>query len=94
MVARYHRSDLTQREFCLQASIPISTLQWWLTKARRESQTPAPVTFTEVTLPQVARPDRDEGLAWAMEIVTHEGVTIRWRDAVSLPDLAAVLRGA
>ena len=30
----------------------------------------------------------------AMEMVTREGITIRWREAVPLPRLVAVLGGA
>lgn len=94
IVARYHRSDLTQRAFCAQAGIPLSTLQWWLVKGRREVARDPPVGFTEVTLPEVIGPDRGADLAWAMERVTREGITIRWREAVPLPHLVAVLGGA
>lgn len=90
LVARYHRSALTQRAFCDQAGIPLSTLQWWLVKARREAARDAPVTFTEVTLPEEARPDRG-GLAWAVEIVTRTGVTVRFREPLAPALLRFVL---
>ena len=61
IVTRFERSDLTQRAFCEQAGLPVSTLQWWLTKARREAARRTPVTFAEFTLPEVARPDRGVG---------------------------------
>ena len=80
LVARFHRSDQTQRAFCEQAGIPVSTLQWWLVKARREAARETPITFTEVMLPDDARPDRGGGSAWAVEIITRAGVTLRLRE--------------
>lgn len=94
IVTRYERSDLTQRAFCEQAGIPLSTLQWWLVKARREAARHTPVTFTEVTLPEVVRPDRGVGPAWAVEIVTRTGVTLRLRDSLPPAALRLLLRGA
>lgn len=92
MVARYHHSDLTQRAFCLQAGLPLSTLQWWLTQARREARAQAPVTFTEVTLPDSA--PADPRSAWALEIITRHGVTLRLREPLARGDLVTLLRGA
>ena len=93
MVARYQRSDLTQRAFCEQAGIPISTLQWWLVKARREAAPAPPVLFREVTLPDAGRPDRGVDLAWAVEIITRTGVTLRLRAPLTRADLVALLHG-
>ena len=92
IVARFHRSDLTQRAFCEQAGIPISTLQWWLVKARREAAPATPVTFTEVPWPDDARPDRGVGLAWAVELVTRTGVTLRLREPLAPATLRLLLR--
>jgi len=94
VVARYHRSDLTQRAFCEQAGIPISTLQWWLVKARRDVAPATPVTFREVTWPDAVRPDRGVDLAWAVEIVTRTGVTLRLREALAPAVLRFLLRNA
>lgn len=94
MAARFERSGLTQRAFCEQADLPISTLQWWLGKARREAARGTPVTFTEVTLPEVARCDRGVGPAWAVEIITRTGVTVRLRDPLPPPALRVLLRDA
>ena len=91
VVARYHRSDLTQRAFCEHAGIPVSTLQWWLVKARREA---TPVTFREVSLPDAARPDRGVDLAWAVEIVTRTGVTVRLREPLAPTVIRFLLRSA
>lgn len=94
MIARYHRSDLTQRAFCEQAGIPISTLQWWLVKARREAAPAPPVLFREVTLPDAVRPDRGADLAWAVEIITRTGVTLRLREPLGPATLRLLLRSA
>ena len=72
----------------------MSTLQWWLAKARREIAPAPPVTFTEVTLPEVARPDRGVDSAWAVEIVTRTGVRLRLRDPLPAAALRGLLRDA
>ena len=94
IVARYHRSDLTQRAFCEQAGMPVSTLQWWLVKARREAAPATPVTFAEVPLPEEAQPGRGVGLAWAVEIVTRTGVTLRLREPLAPAVLRFLVHGA
>ena len=94
MVARYHRSDLTRRAFCEQAGISVSTLQWWLVKARREAAPALPVTFREVTLPDAVRPDRGVDLEWAVEIVTRTGVTVRLREPLAPMVIRFLLRSA
>ncbi len=94
IVARYHRSDLTQRAFCERAGIPMSTLQWWLVKARREAAPAPPALFREVTLPEDGRPDRDVDLAWAVEIITRTGVTLRLREPLAPALLRRVLHSA
>ncbi len=91
LVARYQRSDLTQRAFCEQVGIPLSTLQWWLVKARREAGAVAPVTFTEVSLPVDPQASRGMGAGWAVEIVTHTGVTLRFREPLAPALLRFVL---
>ena len=94
IVARYHRSDLTQRAFREQAGIPMSTLQWWLVKARREAAPATPITFREVPWPDDVRPGRGVDLAWAVEIVTRTGVTLRLREPLAPAALVALLHGA
>ena len=96
LLARYQRSDPTQRAFCAQVGIPVSTLQWWLVKTRRQAARDTPVTFTEVSLPAVAQAQADRGVGtpWAVEIRTDHGVTLRLREPVAPADLVALLRGA
>ena len=94
IVARFARSGLTQRAFCEQAGLPVSTLQWWLVKARREAGRDRPVALTDVTLAEVARPGPDGGPGWAVEISTRTGVTLRLRDSLPPATLRLLLRGA
>lgn len=93
IVARYQRSDLTQRAFCEQAGIPLSTLQRWLVKTRREAAYDSPVMFAEVPHPDITEPER-VGAACAVEILTRTGVILRLREPLARADLVALLRAA
>ena len=93
IVAQYQRSDLTQRAFCAQAGLPISTLQWWLVQARRDAASRPPAPFTEIAMPAAAPRDPDVGAsAWAVEITTPRGVTLRLREPVGPGVLRDLLR--
>ena len=94
IVARYQRSALTQRAFCEHAGIPISTLQWWLVKARREAAPATPITFREVAVPADVRPGQDLDRAWAVEITTRTGTTLRLREPLAPALLRRVLQRA
>lgn len=95
VVAQYRASGLTQTVFCQRVGIPVSTLQWWLTKARRATLLPTPIHFTEVARPVVAPPAAAPSSAWTWEIaVTREGVTLRSREAVAMSTWARLLRHA
>ena len=94
LVARYQHSDLTQRAFCEQAGIPISTLQWWLVKARREVTPATPITFREVTVPDDVRRGRGLDVAWAVENTTRTGMTLRLREPLAPVLLRRVLHSA
>jgi hypothetical protein len=61
-LARYRASGLTQRAFCEQVGLPLSTLQWWLLRARRRAVARRPVTVTELALPIAPLP---RAPAWA-----------------------------
>ncbi|MBI4470579.1 MAG: hypothetical protein HY650_14790 [Acidobacteria bacterium] len=105
MVEQFHRSGLTRAAFSEQYGIPPATLNWWLAKARssgssgvRTSRRDAhvdgsggaiPVVFSEVRLPAIDPATRS---AWAMEL-TSGGLTVRLREALSLRELARLLRG-
>ena len=86
VVAEFRRSGLSRRAFCDETGVALSTLGWWLTKARRAAPVPA---FTEVRLPGLVPPAPSQ--SWAVEILTGEGVTIRYRDAVAVADLLHAL---
>lgn len=89
-LARYRASGLSQRAFCEQIELPLSTLQWWLVRARRRALTARPVTFTEIPLP-IAPPATTP--AWAVEIVTVAGVTVRLRESLPPATVRTLLRG-
>jgi hypothetical protein len=87
VLAQYRASELTQRAFCDQIGLPLSTLQWWLVRARRAetSQRPA-ITFAEVPTPVMAPTS-----TWAIEITTPDGWIVRFRDPHAATDLRAWL---
>jgi transposase-like protein len=93
LLARYHRSDLTQRAFCEQAGIPLSTLQWWLVQARRAAARPTrAVAFAEIVAPVCAETVRDPQPTWAVEIATARGLTVRLRSPLAPRVLDRLLR--
>ena len=95
LLARYHRSDLTQRAFCEQVGLPLSTLQWWLVQARRTGARPSrPVAFAEIVAPACVESGLDTRPAWAVEIATASGLTVRLRSPVAPTVLARLLRDA
>jgi len=95
LLARYHRSDLTQHAFCEQAGIPLSTLQWWLVQARRAAtRPPRAVAFAEIVAPACVESRVDTPPAWAVEIATARGLTVRLRSPLAPTVLGRLLRDA
>jgi transposase-like protein len=95
LLDRYHRSDLTQRAFFEQAGVPLSTLQWWLVQARRAAARPTrAVAFAEIVAPACAEAARDSQPAWAVEIATPRGLTVRLRSPLAPGALRALLSRA
>jgi len=92
-LVRFRQSGLTQRAFCEQLGLPVSTLQWWLTRARRDAVTVRPVAFTEITRPVLALAASAGRPEWAVEIVTATGVTVRLREPLRPTAVRALLRG-
>jgi hypothetical protein len=90
MVERFHRSGLTRASFCQQEGIPLATLGYWLTRIKRRSNEPEPIVFSEVPL---TPPNACPTDGWAMEVVSPEGLTIRYREALSVNELVVLLRG-
>jgi hypothetical protein len=89
MVEQFRRSGLTRAAFSQQNRIPLATLNWWLTKAKRASALPVPVVFSEVVLAPPAETPNNE---WAIEIVSPSGLTVRCREELPVRDLARLLR--
>ncbi len=92
MVEQFKRSGLTRRAFSRQHGVPISTLNWWLTKTRRASKLPVPMMFSEVRVAPL--PVSSAVAPWAMELVSRDGLTVRCREALSLQELDELLRGS
>lgn len=83
LLARYHRSQLTQRDFAARHGIGLSTLHKWLQRER--SATVPPVKFQEVTLPRGLAP-------WAVEVVSPDGWLIRLQTGSAVHLLPQLLR--
>src|SRR5271156_5752886 len=77
-LARFHQSQLTQRDFAGRHGVGLSTLSKWL---RVESETPSPpVKFQEVTLPKMP-------LRYAVEVVSPQGWTVRLQNGSDVQQL-------
>jgi transposase-like protein len=82
-LARFHKSQLTQRDFANRHSVGLSTLSKWL---RVESETPSPpVKFQEVTLPKM--PPR-----YPVEVVSPQGWTVRLQNSSEIETLPELLQ--
>ena|ERR1019366_3851428 len=83
LLARFHKSQLTQRDFANRHGVGLSTLSKWL---RVESETPSPpVKFQEVTLPNMP-------LRYAVEVVSPQGWTVRLQNGSDVQQLPALLQ--
>ena len=83
LLARYHQSQLTQRDFAVRHGLGLSTLSKWL---RRESkQSLPPVQFQEVAL-STPTP------SWAVEVVSPNGWVVRLQNGSEVQALPQLLR--
>ena len=83
LLARFHESQLTQRDFAGKHGVGLSTLSKWL---RVESEAPSPpMKFQEVTLPNVSQ-------RYALEVVSPQGWTVRLQNGSDVQELPALLR--
>ena len=89
MAERYERSGKSQREFCEGEGICLSTLQWWLKKARGSTEPPA-MALREVEWP--AEPAAGPAV-WSVELVSPRGWTLRHREAMDAVELVRLLKG-
>jgi transposase-like protein len=83
LVARFHRSQLTQRDFAARHGVGLSTLNKWLRLER--DAVPAKVKFQEVRLPNPTP-------RWPIEVVSPQGWIVRLQNSSELQTLSQVLR--
>jgi hypothetical protein len=90
MVEQFRRSGLTRKAFSGQYGVPLATLSWWLSKAKRASKAPGPMAFREIkVIPSAAAAEK-----WAMEVESPSGVKVRCREALPAQTLERLLRGS
>jgi transposase-like protein len=89
LIEQFRRSGLTRGAFARRHGLGVSTLGKWLTAARATPRR-TPVLFREVRLAGVASAPAITG---AMEVEGAGGLTVRCREALSVQDLAMLLRG-
>ena len=82
-MTRFHRSQLTQRDFAARHGIGLSTLSKWVRLER--DAVPAKVKFHEVRLPTPT-------LRWPIEVVSPQGWIVRWQNSSEVQMLPQLLR--
>jgi hypothetical protein len=85
LVARFHKSQMTQRDFASRHGIGMSTLSKWL-RVEVKSKPPR-VKFREVVMPHGP-------LRYAVEVVSPQGWVVRLQsgsDVKALPELLRAL---
>jgi hypothetical protein len=85
LLARYHRSSLSQADFAAGHGLGLSTLGKWLREERCAKPTSPAVSFQELVLPGA-------GSGWAVEVVSPQGWTLRLRVVSDLHALAPLLQ--
>jgi transposase-like protein len=83
LLARFHESQLTQRDFAGRHGVGLSTLSKWL-RVENEAASP-PVKFQEVTLPNIP-------MRYAVEVISPHGWTVRLQKSSEIETLAQVLQ--
>jgi hypothetical protein len=84
LLARFHQSQLTQREFATQHGIGMSTLSKWL-RLQRDA-VPSKVNFQEVRLPKPVS-------HWPVELVSPQGWIVRLQNGSDVKSLPELLQG-
>jgi transposase-like protein len=83
LLARFHESQLTQRDFAGRHGVGLSTLSQWL---RVESEAaPPPVKFKEVVPPHTP-------LRYAVEVVSPQGWIVRLQNSSEIQTLPQLLQ--
>src|SRR5208283_4074464 len=83
VLARFRKSQLTQRDFAVRHGIGMSTLSKWLRVEVKPKS--ARVKFQEVTLPHAP-------LRYAVELVSPQGWTVRLQNSSEVELLSQVLQ--
>ena len=89
MVERYLRSGKSQRVFCEEEGVGVSTLQWWMRKTSQGSESES-VALREVEWP--VAPAMAEATPWGLELVSPRGWTLRRREALGAAEMARLLK--
>ena len=89
IVARFRQSGLRRAQFARRQGLTLSTLDRWLAEARDARKDSSPVVFSELRL---TPPVTGAATAWAVEIVSPEGLTVRCREPLAARELARLLR--
>ena len=89
MIERYERSGKSQREFCENEGVGLSTLQLWIRKTNVGGK-PTPMALREVEWP--AAPTATSAPDWGLELVSPRGWTLRHREALDGTELARLLK--
>jgi transposase len=84
------RSGLSQSEFAKHHSLSLSSLQRWLAEARSGCSDVPAVVFREVGVSPP--PALSASAMWAIELVSPDGVTVRYREPLSFEELSRLLR--
>jgi|SRR5208282_854895 len=83
LLARYHQSKLTLKQYATQHGIGLSTLSKWLNSERADL--PAKVKFQEIPLPKTAS-------RWPVEVVSPQGWIVRLQNSPDVQQLPELLR--
>jgi len=91
IIRQFERSGKTQEAYAKERGIPLSTLQWWIYRQRREEQESTPLLPVRViasTALSARRPD-DDGAAIEAEL--PDGVRLRFPSSMSASVIAEVV---
>ncbi len=83
LLARFHQSQLTLKQFATRHGVGLSTLSKWLRLER--DAIPAKVKFQEVRLSNAAS-------RWPVEVVSPQGWIVRLQNSSDVQQLPALLR--
>jgi len=88
VVARFHQSGLSRAQFARRQRLVLSTLDRWLAEAEDAGKGSSPVVFSELRL----APPVTGAAAWAVEIVSPDGLIVRCREPLVARELGRLLR--